>query len=72
MPAPPYSSGTHAPISPSSASFAKTSRGKRVVAIPVGGVRLDLLPREVAGQRLDFLLLGGRLEVHVRNYIARW
>ena len=28
-PAPPYSSGTHVPISPSSASFANTSRGKR-------------------------------------------
>ena len=28
-PAPPYSAGMHTPISPSSASFAKTSRGKR-------------------------------------------
>ena len=29
VPAPPYSSGTHAPMRPSSASFAKSSRGNR-------------------------------------------
>ena len=31
-----------------------------MLAIPLGGVRLDLLPREVAGQRLDLLLLRRR------------
>ena len=65
MPAPPYSSGTHAPIEPELGELREELAREAVVAIPVGGVRLDLLPREVAGQRLDFLLLGGRLEVHV-------
>ena len=35
-----------------------------VLAIPLGGVRLDLGADEVARERLDLLLLGGELEVH--------
>ena len=35
-----------------------------VVAVPVGRVRLDLGPDEVACERLDLLLLGRELEVH--------
>ena len=63
-PAPPYSSGTQAPISPSSASFAKTLAREAVLAVPVGRVRLDLRVGEVAGERLDLLLLRRQLEVH--------
>ncbi len=37
---------------------------KPVRAIPLGGVRLDLGPREVAGERLDLALLRRELEVH--------
>ena len=35
-----------------------------VRAIPLGGVRLDLGVREVAGERLDLALLRRELEVH--------
>ncbi len=35
-----------------------------MLAIPLGRVRLDLRPDEVARERLDLLLLGGELEVH--------
>ena len=35
-----------------------------VLAIPLGRVRLDLGPHEVARERLDLLLLGRELEVH--------
>ena len=66
-PAPPYSSGTHTPISPSSASLAKSSRREAVLTVPVGGVRLDLGLRELPRQRLDLPLLGGQLEVHGRS-----
>ena len=62
-PAPPYSSGTQTPISPSSASFANNLAREAVLAIPLGGVRLDLLLREVARERLDLALLRTQLEV---------
>ncbi len=67
-PAPPYSSGMQTPISPSSASFPYSSRGKRVLAVPGRRVRLDLGLREVAGERLDLALVVGQLEVHRRDY----
>ena len=35
-----------------------------VLAIPLGGVRLDLGRGELARQRLDLSLLGAELEVH--------
>jgi hypothetical protein len=38
---------------------------KAVVAIPLSGVRLDLLCAEVARQRLDLALLRSKLEVQV-------
>ena len=40
-----------------------------VLAIPLGRVRLDLLAREVAGERLDLFLLRGELKVHFQDYI---
>jgi len=40
-----------------------------MLAIPLGRMGLDLLPREVAGKRLHLVLLGRRLEVHVQDYI---
>jgi len=40
-----------------------------VVAVPFGGVRLDLLSREVARERLDLLLVGGRLEIHAATIL---
>ena len=63
-PAPPYSSGTHTPIRPSSPSFVSNVARKRVCAIPLSGVRLDLRGREIAGERLDLPLLRRELEVH--------
>ena len=54
-PAPPYSSGTHTPISPSSASFGEQLVGEAMLAIPVGRVRGDLglgeLARRASGSR---------------------
>ena len=58
-PAPPCSSGMHTPMSPSSASLAKTLAREVVLAIPLGRVRLDLGVGEVARERLDLPLLGG-------------
>ena len=66
-PAPPYSSGTQTPISPSSASFAKSSRGKRCSRSQCGRVRLDLGLRDVARERLDLPLVGRQREVHGRE-----
>ena len=60
-------SGTQTPSSPSSASCAKSSRGKRCVAVPLGGVRIDLGARELAGERLDLALLRPQLELHARE-----
>ena len=63
-PAPPSSSGTQTPISPSSPSFANTCSRERVLAIPAGRVRCDLGVRELVGESLDGALLGGEREVH--------
>ena len=63
-PAPPSSSGTQTPISPSSPSCANTSPGEGVPAIPAGRVWRDLGVRELAGERLDGALLGSEREVH--------
>ncbi len=63
-PAPPYSSGTQTPINPTSASLAKTSSREAVLAVPVGRVRRDLGVRQLAGERLNLLLLRRQLEVH--------
>jgi len=40
-----------------------------VLPIPVGRVRLDLAPREIACERLDLFLLDRGLEVHAEHYI---
>ena len=66
-PAPPYSSGTHTPISPSSASFGKELVGEAVVAIPRRGVGDDLGLGQLAGEPLDLPLIGGELEVHLER-----
>ena len=63
-PAPPCSSGTHTPISPSSPIRPQELAREAVVAIPRGCVRLDLGRRELARQRLDLALLRRQLEVH--------
>ena len=63
-PAPPYSSGTHTPMSPSSASFGIELVREPVLAVPVGRVRDDLRLGELAGERLDRTLVGAQLEVH--------
>ena len=63
-PAPPYSSGTHTPISPSRRERADQLARKAVVAVPRGGMRFDLGACEVAGERLDLALLRRELEVH--------
>ena len=63
-PAPPYSSGTQTPISPSSASFAEDLLREAVLAVPLGRVRLDLGRGELSRERLDLPLLGAELEVH--------
>jgi hypothetical protein len=65
-PAPPYSSGTHTPISPSSASFAKTSRGKRCSRSQARRRAARSRPGELAGERLDLALLRRQLEVHAQ------
>jgi hypothetical protein len=62
-PAPPYSSGTQTQLRQSRQQLAR----KRVRAIPVGRVRLDLLVREVARKGLDLALICGELEVHWRR-----
>ena len=41
-----------------------------VLAVPLGGVRLDPLAREVAGERLDLALLRAQLEVHAAESSA--
>ncbi len=66
-PAPPCSSGTQTPSSPSSPSLSSSARGNAVRAVPLRGVRLDLRVREVAGDRLDLPLLRCKLEVHRRQ-----
>ena len=63
-PAPPSSSGTQTPISPSSPSFANTSPREGVIAVPAGRVRRDLGVRELPGESLDGALLGSEREVH--------
>ncbi len=63
-PAPPYSSGTQTPISPSSPSLPISSRGKAVRPVPVGRMGLDLGLREVPRERLDLTLVVGEREVH--------
>ena len=54
------------PIRPSSASFPNSSFGNRC-SRSLGGVRLDLGGRELAGQRLDLPLVGCELEVHAAS-----
>src|SRR5207253_2292563 len=39
-----------------------------VLAVPFGGVRLDLGRRELARERLDLSLVGAQLEVHEGEY----
>ena len=63
-PAPPYSSGTHTPISPTSASRREDLLREAVLAVPVGRVGRDLGVRQLARERLDLLLLRCQLEVH--------
>ena len=66
-PAPPYSSGTHTPISPRLAELHEELTGKGVRPIPRGGVGLDLDARDVPGECLDLALLRCQLEVHDRQ-----
>ena len=63
-PAPPYSSGTQTPISPSVAQLREQLSRKSVCPVPLRRMRLDLRGRELARQRLDLLLLRRQLEVH--------
>jgi hypothetical protein len=48
---------------PQLGQFAEQLTREMVIAIPLGGVRLDLLCAEVARQRLDLALLGSQFEV---------
>ncbi len=70
LPAPPYSSGIVMPISPSSASSATSSYGKRVLAVELLGDRRDLLERELPDGVADELVLGLEIEVHARGAAA--
>jgi hypothetical protein len=41
-----------------------------MLAVPLGGMRLDFRGRELARQRLDLPLVRGQLEVHAGEYMA--
>jgi len=42
-----------------------------VLPVPRRRVRLDVLAREIAGERLDLALLRGELEVHEKSLVSR-
>ena len=65
-PAPPYSSGAVSPIRPSCAHLLHDVDREVVLAVPLRGVRRDLLLGEVADGTPELLVLGGQLEAHGR------
>ena len=64
--APPYSSGAVSPNSPSWPILLHHVDREVVLAVPLGGVRRDLLLGEVANGTPELLVLGGQLEAHAR------
>ena len=69
-PAPPYSSGIGRPMSPSSASSATSSYGKRPLEVELRGDGRDALSRERPNRVADQLLLGSQVEVHAARIVA--
>ena len=63
-PAPPYVPRARTRPSVRARQATRAAPRKPMRAIPLGGVRLDLGVREVAGERLDLALLRRELEVH--------
>ena len=66
-PAPPCSSGTVTPSTPSSASARSVSIGTWWLGIPLGRVGRDLAPAELADERLHLALRIGQLGDHGPN-----
>ena len=71
IPAPPNSSGAVSPIRPSCAHLLHDVGREVVVAVPLRGVRRDLLLGEVADAAAELLVLGGQLEGHDPQTSAR-
>ena len=69
-PAPPYSSGIGMPISPSSASSATSSYGKRCSRSSSAATGATRCSRELADGRADELVLGREVEVHAERRVA--
>ena len=57
-------------MSPSSASSATSSYGKRPLAVELLGDRRDALPGERADRVADQLLLGREVEVHAARIVS--
>ena len=64
QPAPPNSSGAVRPHQAEPAHLLHHVGREVVVAVPLRGVRRDLLLREVADAATELLVLGGQLEAH--------
>ena len=69
-PAPPYSSGRGEPHQPELAHLLHDVDREVVVAVPLRGVRRDLLLGEVADGTTELLVLGRQLEAHGRDATA--